>query len=380
MKIRKVTAADLQLGMLIPWNVYSDSGALLARKGHMLASANQIAYLIEVGNFEDHSGREVGAERPGAVLRRLDAACVALAAVQQAIVGRGAGFSFPARPDPGLGRKLEGIAAMVADAVSLNVDVATASILHHQRQAPYPVRHGIDSAIVAQVLARARERPPHEVMAVTLAALTMNTGMLAHHQRWHDGGAFDAADRAAMLAHPELGVRLLRQAGINEPLWLDCVLHHHENEDGTGYPFGKAGAQVPPLAKLVALADRYCARVSERGYRAPLAANAALREILLEARTTLHTNLAALLIRELGIYPIGSYVRLINGEVGVVARRGLQSTTPQVAVMGPGPRGAPLEALVERDTRLPPYAIREVLGNAQVAALGVPALRMEQVW
>ena len=55
MKIRKVTAADLKLGMLIPWNVYSDTGALLVRKGHMIASANQIAYLIERGSFEDYS-------------------------------------------------------------------------------------------------------------------------------------------------------------------------------------------------------------------------------------------------------------------------------------------------------------------------------------
>ena len=372
MKIRKVTAADLKLGMLIPWNVYSDTGALLVRKGHMIASANQIAYLIERGSFEDYSDQGPESTAPESVLRKLNGACLELQGLQQAIARRAA--------PPGLRRKLEEIATLVGEAISLNVDIATASILHNQRQAPYPVRHCIDTAIVAQVLARARERSPDDVMAVTLAALTMNLGMLEHHQRWHDGVvAFDAAERARMLAHPELSAQLLAEAGITEPVWLDCVLHHHENEDGTGYPFGKAGAQIPPLAKLVTLADRYCARVSERGYRPPMAANAALRDILLEARTTLHTNLASLLIRELGIYPIGSYVRLINGEVAVVSRRGLQSTTPHVeSVLGP--RGAPLEVFLERDTRVPLHAIREVLTNAQVAALNAPPLRMEQVW
>lgn len=372
MKIRKVTAADLKLGMPIPWNVYSDSGALLVRRGHMIASANQIAYLIECGSFEDYSDQASGSAEPDSVLRKLDGACLALQGLQQAIAGRAA--------PPGVRRKLEEIATLVGDAISLNVDIATASILHHQRQAPYPVRHCVNTAIVAQVLARARERPPDDIMAVTLAALTMNLGMLEHHQRWHDGVvAFDAADRARMLAHPELGEQLLRDAGITDPVWLDCVLYHHENEDGTGYPSGKVGAQIPPLAKLVSLADRYCARVSERGYRPPMAANAALREILLEAKTTLHTNLASLLIRELGIYPIGSYVRLINGEVAVVSRRGLQSTTPHVeSVLGP--RGAPLEVFLERDTRFGLHAIREVLSNAQAAALNAPPLRMEQVW
>ena len=372
MKIRKVTAADLKLGMPIPWNVYSDTGALLVRKGHMIASANQIAYLIERGSFEDYSDQGPGEAGPESVLRKLNGACLELQDLQQAIARRA--------PPPGLRRKLEEIATLVGDAISLDVDIATASILHNQRQAPYAVRHGIDTAIVAQVLARARERPPDDVMAVTLAALTMNLGMLEHHQRWHDGTvAFDAAERARMLAHPELSAQLLGEAGITDPVWLDCVLHHHENEDGTGYPYGKAGAQIPPLAKLVTLADRYCARVSERGYRPPMAANAALRDILLEAKTTLHTNLASLLIRELGIYPIGSYVRLINGEVAVVSRRGMQSTTPHVeSVLGP--RGTPLEVFLERDTRVPLHAIREVLTNAQVAALNAPPLRMEQVW
>lgn len=372
MKIRKVTAADLQLGMPIPWNVYSDSGALLVRKGHMIASANQIAYLIERGSFEDYSEPSSGSARPDSVPRMLDGACRALAGLQPAMA-RGA-------PPPDARRKLEGIATMVGDAISLNVDIATASILHHQRGAPYPVRHGVNTAIVARLLALARERPPEEVMAVTSAALTMNLGMLEHHQRWHDGGApFDAAERDRMLAHPARGERLLREAGVTDHVWLDCVLHHHENEDGTGYPFGKVGAQIPPLAKLVSLADRYCARVSERGYRPPMAANAALRDMLLEAKTTLHTNLAALLIRELGIYPIGSWVRLINGEVAVVARRGLQSTTPHV-VSVLGPRGAPLEPPPERDTRVGVYAIREVLTNAQVAALNAPPLPMERIW
>ncbi|MEV4782282.1 HD domain-containing protein [Burkholderia sp. LMU1-1-1.1] len=358
--------------MLIPWNVYSDTGALLVRKGHMIASANQIAYLIERGSFEDYSDQGPESTGPESVLRKLNGACLELQGLQQAIVRRAA--------PPGLRRKLEEIATLVGDAISLNVDIATASILHNQRQAPYPVRHCIDTAIVAQVLARARERSPDDIMAATLAALTMNLGMLEHHQRWHDGAVvFDAAERARMLAHPELSAQLLGEAGVTDPVWLDCVLHHHENEDGTGYPYGKAGAQIPPLAKLVTLADRYCARVSERGYRPPMAANAALREILLEAKTTLHTNLASLLIRELGIYPIGSYVRLINGEVAVVSRRGLQSTTPHVeSVLGP--RGAPLEVFLERDTRVPLHAIREVLTNAQVAALNAPPLRMEQVW
>jgi hypothetical protein len=368
MNIRKVTAADLKLGMLLPWDVYGENGALLVRKGHMIASANQIAYLVERGVFEDGEPPQASPEPPS-VLRKLNAAYLELHTLLQAV-------ALGAAP-PDLVRKLDDIALLVHGAVDLNADIATASVLHNQHAAPYAVRHSVNTAVIALLLARARQRSRNDVMTVTLAALTMNVGMLAHHQRWHDDA--EPLDRSRMQAHPAHSVQLLRQAGVNDEAWLQCVLHHHENEDGSGYPQGKVGAQIPLLSKLVALADRYCARVSERGYKPAMTPNGALRDMLLEARTTLDTNLVSLVIRELGIYPIGTWVRMVNGEVGVVSRRGLQSTTPHVESVI-GPRGAPLEVFLQRDTRNALHAIREVLTSAQVAALHAPPLRMAQVW
>ena len=118
MKIRKVTAADLKLGMLIPWNVYSDSGALLVRKGHMIASANQIAYLVERGVFEDGVPAEAASEPPS-VLPKLNAACLELHTLLQAV--------SQGRPPVDFRRKLDDIALLVHGAADLNVDIATAA-------------------------------------------------------------------------------------------------------------------------------------------------------------------------------------------------------------------------------------------------------------
>jgi hypothetical protein len=84
------------------------------------------------------------------------------------------------------------------------------------------------------------------------------------------------------------------------------------------------------------------------------------------------------LIRELGIYPIGTCVRLANGEAGVVARKGLNATTPWVASLL-GPTGAPLPQPVQRDTRSEFTAIREVLALDDLERVGWRFL-MEQVW
>lgn len=372
MKIRKVTQADLKLGMLVPWNVYGENGALLVRKGHLIASANQIDSLVERGSFEDDSEQAEAVREPESVLRKLNAAHLALQVLLQAVAAGAA----PAD----LRRKLEEIVTLIGAAVELNADVALASILHNQHMVPYPVRHSVDTAIVAQVAARAAALASPDRDSMTLAALTMNVGMLEQHARLHEEqGEPGAAELERMRQHPQRGVSLLRAAGVSDPVWLDCVLHHHENEDGTGYPDGNTGSAISLPAKLIALADRYCARVSNRNYRKPMPPNAALRDILLESRITLDGQLVAALIRELGIYPIGTWVRLWNGEIGVVSRKGLQSTTPHVESVI-GPRGAPLDVFLQRDTRGELHGIREVLSAAQVGALGGPPLRMEQVW
>lgn len=367
LKIRKVTQADLKIGMLIPWDVYGENGGLLVRKGHMVASANQIDALVERGQFEDHSETPAAPREPDSVLRKLNAAHLEL---QQLLNGIASSVA-PA----GLQRKLEDVAQLIDDALELNVDVALASILHNQTDAPYAVRHSVDTAVVAQVVARALKKPAAELRTMTLAALTMNVGMLDQAERLENvRTALPAADTQYVRAHPQASVMLLRRAGISDPDWLACVLAHHENEDASGYPVGLASERIPAGAKLIALADRYCARVSQRAGRKSMLPNAALRDILLEAKNTLDGQLAGVLIRELGIYPIGTYVRLSNGEIGVVSRKGLSSTAPHVEVIV-GPRGAPLEVFLQRSTG-ELHSIREVLAAAQVQA----PFRMEQIW
>ncbi|MES2258746.1 MAG: HD domain-containing phosphohydrolase [Pseudomonadota bacterium] len=369
MKIRKISQSDLYIGQLLPWDVYGEGGGLLARKGHLIANHNQLDSLVERGVYEDASEEVARAQPVPSVLRILNGATLEL----QTVLHQIASGTAPAD----VRRQLEEIARLVTQATALNADVALACILHNQRAGPYSVRHSIDTAVVAQLVALALKKPVPDIDSMTLAALTMNVGMLAEHDRLQDSRrVLTDGERSLVHAHPQAAVELLRQAGIDEPNWLACVLAHHENEDGSGYPGGVSGGTgVPDTAKLIALADRYCARVTERQYRPSMLPNGALRDILLEAKNTLDGLPAAVLIRELGIYPVGTYVRLLNGEVGVVWRKGLNPTTPWVTSLV-GPRGAPLDPLLQRDTRGDLNGIREVLSAAQANAL----FRMEQVW
>ena len=358
--------------MLVPWDVYAANGMLLVRKGHMIASAHQIDYLVERGSYEERGEDVAPAPERASVLRKLNTACLELQQALELVAARLAPHDIQ--------RRLEQVALLVTQAVDLSADVAVASILHNQQAAPYAVRHSVDTAVLAQLAARALRHDARAIFTTTLAALTMNVGMQEQYLRLHESrGKLSQPDLERVRQHPQRGVALLRHAGITDTDWLACVLHHHENEDGSGYPAGRKGADIPVGAKLIALADRYCARVVSRHYLQPLLPNAALRDILVEGRSVLDGQLAAVMIRELGIYPVGTWVKLLNGEVGVVSRKGLRTTTPHVESVI-GPRGAPLDVFLRRDTRGELHAIREVLAAAQVLALGGQPLRMEQVW
>jgi HD-GYP domain-containing protein (c-di-GMP phosphodiesterase class II) len=76
---------------------------------------------------------------------------------------------------------------------------------------------------------------------------------------------------AVMRTHPEAGERFLRNSPQNfDPQALDAALHHHEMLDGSGYPHGLAGGEVPDLTRIMTICDIYGALSEKRSYKAPL--------------------------------------------------------------------------------------------------------------
>lgn len=365
---KRILEHDLQVGAAVPWDVHSEEGDLLVRKGHVISNVKQLDVLIRRGLYlAAHPMPASSAVRPS-VVRMLNAANRRLEQLLNHIATQSDHESQKER--------LLEVAKVVMAAVEMQPNVALACILHNQKVGSYAVRHCIDTAIVARIIARAMKKVPAEKLVIVAAALTMNVGMISHQERLQDKkDVLSLDDRAIIHQHPARGVELLRHAGIDDEVWLGCVLMHHENENGSGYPFGKRSHDIPLDAKIISLADRYCARVSARHYRKSLVPNAALRDIMSEGKDSVDPALVSTFIKELGIFPIGTFVRLENGEVGVVTAKGNSTTTPIVDALV-GPRGAPLDAVIKRDTSKTLHGIREVLTEHQ-AAIG---FNLDQLW
>jgi HD-GYP domain-containing protein (c-di-GMP phosphodiesterase class II) len=124
---------------------------------------------------------------------------------------------------------------------------------------------------------------------------------------------------AVMKTHPTLGVRLLEEQGADlSPPVFGVIRHHHERLDGSGYPDGLRESELHHQACICGLADVYDALTSRRVYKPGMPPHEALK-VIFKLRDS-HFPRARLdrFIQCLGIYPVGTVIRLTTGEVALV--------------------------------------------------------------
>ena len=133
-------------------------------------------------------------------------------------------------------------------------------------------------AIAAELGLGAEERRQLE-----LGALLHDVGKLAVPDRiLTKPGPLNELERAAMRRHAASGERILAHI-LDLPDVLAVVRSHHECWDGSGYPDGKRGEEIPIAARIVAVADAFQAMIEPRPYREPRTREAALGELLAES-------------------------------------------------------------------------------------------------
>ncbi|MES2299063.1 MAG: HD domain-containing phosphohydrolase [Pseudomonadota bacterium] len=379
-----VLAESLLIGHPLPWDLYGDGGLLLLSKGHIVTDSlvdkfsERALYTIDAAHPALRNAHEALVPELPSATKMLDTVGLRLRDLLFEIeaVARAATRGQLVVPETFMvHEKVFDVVGLVEMATSLSSSVALARILHNQHGA-YSVRHSIDVAVVALCVARALKKPTAEIRSLVAAALTMNIGMLHQHDRLQGASlAVSSADADIIRQHPHIGAELLAAAGVHDQDWLSYVRMHHENENGSGYPIGHHGADILEGTKILAIADRYCARISARNYRKSFLPTAALRDILLTEKDTISREVAAQFIHVLGTYPVGTFVRIENGEICVVTSAGAGATTPKVhAIIGS--RGVPLDAIMERDTATQLCAIRDVVSHE---ALGVQ-VDFAQIW
>jgi len=140
---------------------------------------------------------------------------------------------------------------------------------------------GSHSQRVADLAARTARRlglPDEEVELTRLAASLHDLGKLAIPEEiLRKPGPLTDPERMVLERHPQIGFRMLESLGV-DPV-AEWVLHHHERWDGSGYPDGLPGENIPLGARIIFVADAYDAMTSERVYRRRVTPDQAISEL-----------------------------------------------------------------------------------------------------
>lgn len=197
---------------------------------------------------------------------------------------------------------------------------------------PYPHYTHAHAVHVALLVARLAERlalPDATAQSLVCAALTMNIAMVNLQQQLsHQEEALSTLQAKQLHLHPLTSSAMLREVGIDDEIWHLAILEHHEQWNGKGYPFGLSRSKISPIAHILHVADMVMARLHPRHYRHPQLPKSAMVQLFQQRDTLADAKLVDCLIKEVGLYPPGSFVKLEQGDTAIVVQHGDDITTP----------------------------------------------------
>lgn len=204
----------------------------------------------------------------------------------------------------------------------------------------YTFTHSVNVSLLSVVFGRFLGKTQEEQKALGLAGLFHDIGkQLVPESVLNKPGKLSKAEFAIMQQHPLLGVRHMYaahtpQKNVANNAVMTGMLEHHEKFNGSGYPRGLRGDQIHETGRIIAIADIYDALTSRRVYKQAMPAHKALGLMYSMRGKEFHPGYVERFIKCLGVYPVGSTVRLNTGHIAVVAESNPKAPLqPQIIVV-----------------------------------------------
>ena len=209
----------------------------------------------------------------------------------------------------------------LVDSVMRNRE-ALAALVRMKGKSDYFFQHAVAVAVWSAILGRHLGLERQELVELAVAASMMDVGMTELPDALlSKPGGLNPDDRKQMQTHVRHSLKLIQGKNSVSNRVMNIIACHHERYDGSGYPRGLSGHDIPPLARVAGLVDTYDAMITDRPYAAPRTSFEAVQE-LSDAKDILFQGaLIEQFVQTIGMFPTGSIVELNNGQVAVVVEQ-----------------------------------------------------------
>jgi putative nucleotidyltransferase with HDIG domain len=223
--------------------------------------------------------------------------------------------------------------AMVASV--LRNSTAMALLVRMQEKDEYTSSHSIETSVWALVFGRHLGLDQDALKAIGLGGLLLDVGKTRMPVKLlQKRGELTDEERAYLKTHVDIGLEILRECSDVDRRVLDMVATHHERYDGSGYPKGWKGNQIPVFGRIAGIVDSYTAMTRDRPYAKAMSSYDAMREFKALSDKKFQAEMVEQFIQAVGIFPVGTLVELNTGEIAVVLRENQTSRLqPELAVI-----------------------------------------------
>lgn len=371
-ELNRIKLSDIQIGEPLPWPVMDKAGILLLRKGYVISSQRQLEILIAKGgyltNIDTRGNAQAAPPKPPSPFQIFDTFQLRLKSICE-------NLKSP-NPNDLLNERINQLSEDLQELCTQDSDALMGAI-HLLHEGKYAFIHAIHCAILTEVFLKALNIATEERLQILGAALTHDVGMHDLQELLHkQTEPLTEQQRAKIQSHPISGYEMLKKVGVTNQVWLETVLHHHERIDGSGYTKCLKDADVSFPVRILSIVDIYCALIKPRAYRPALTSREALRELFLKRAGNVDNRLTQIFIKEIGLIPPGAFVRLQNGDIAIITHRGPDGGSP-IAYSIVGPRGAPLDKPIKRNTALSDFNIKDMLPRDKTPNIQI---NLHQLW
>lgn len=388
MQLVPVNIDSLHIGQMLPFSLHDASGVLLAQKGQWLTSRSDLDRIVAGrgqlfmdldeadGNRRAYVGKLhqlVANEQPLGQIANTSISSSDLAQPRQR--------DFTDEADwPGFQLRTNAVLRETDPlAFRHGLDKVQADLDAHCRRNPdgalfaliylasselrlYSATHAMLVSVICNLATYEVLKWPADLQhTLGRVALTMNLGMTELQDRLaQQKESPNPEQRRQIDSHAKRSAQQLEQLGVSDSIWLEAVRAHHVKTAGAL----AERTDSQRLARLIQRADEFAARLSPRVVRAPELPAVAMQACYYDEQGKVDEAGTAL-IKAVGIYSPGSFVRLASNEVAVVIQRGANTTMPRVVVVL-NRNGLPMSELMVRDTSLHEFRISASVAHRNV--------------